>query len=204
MELEKTYVKPVYEEISNHFSNTRHYKWPWITSFIESLPKQSLIYDICCGNGRNMNYSDYNFIGIDNCEGFVDICNKKGLNCINGDMCYLPFKNNSCEALINIAGFHHLDTVERRIIALKEAKRVCKDNGKILISVWSKNQPEKTKRQFEKYGDNLVDYNKNGKVFKRYYYIFKIDEIKNLFNDTGLKIIQHNWNCGNEIFILSK
>ena len=62
MDLERTYVKPVYEEISNHFSNTRHYKWPWITNFIESLPKQSLIYDICCGNGRNMNYIDSNFI----------------------------------------------------------------------------------------------------------------------------------------------
>ena len=33
----------------------------------------------------------------------------------------------------------------------------------------SKNQPKKTKRIFENYGDNMVDYNKEGVIYKRYY-----------------------------------
>jgi hypothetical protein len=69
--------------------------------------------------------------------------------------------------------------------------------------VWSKNQPKKTKRTFENYGNNIVNYNKDGEVYKRYYYIFQLEEIKNLFTQCNLKILSHEYNCGNEIFILT-
>ena len=73
-------VKKIYDIIAPEFNKTRGYYLKPISEFIHNLPKQSLIYDIGCGNGRNMTYADYNFIGIDNCEGFVKICNDKGLN----------------------------------------------------------------------------------------------------------------------------
>ena len=204
MSLEKKYVKPTYEMISKHFGHTRHYKWSFVTDFIESHKKNSLIYDIGCGNGRNMLYEDYNFIGVDNCENFINICLNKNLVCYQADMCNLPFKDNTCDGVINIASFHHLDTIDRRMKALKEMARVCKSNGKIMITIWSKNQPKKTKRIFEKYGDNMVDYNKEGVIYKRYYYIFQLEEIKNLFTQCDLKILSHEYNCGNEIFILTQ
>ena len=71
---EEKYVKNVYENIAERFNNTRAYKWQWINSFLEKLKKDSLIYDIGCGSGRNMNYDGLNFIGIDNCENFIKIC----------------------------------------------------------------------------------------------------------------------------------
>ena len=40
--------------------------------------------------------------------------------------------------------------------------------------------------------------------YKRFYYIFKIEEIKTLFINSGLKIFDHKHDCGNEIFILTK
>ena len=82
--------------------------------------------------------------------------------------------------------------------------RLLKPKGKILISVWSKNQPEKNKKVFETYGDNYVEWKKDNEVFKRYYYIFQIEEIKKLFEETGFKIENYIWDCGNEIFILTK
>ena len=81
-------------------------------------------------------------------------------------------------------------------------KRLLKPGGKILISVWSINQPEKIKKSFNNYGNNIVLWNSYGKIYERYYYIFKIEEIKNLFNLVGLKLIHHEYNCGNEIFQL--
>ena len=72
--IELEHVKQIYQDIANEFDVTRAYKWRWISNFINSLPKNSLIYDIGCGSGRNMDYPDYRFIGFDNCQSFINIC----------------------------------------------------------------------------------------------------------------------------------
>jgi ubiquinone/menaquinone biosynthesis C-methylase UbiE len=205
MVLEEEYVKNVYEEIANEFNDTRHYKWPFITTFITQQPRQSLIYDIGCGNGRNMEYSNYNFIGIDNCRNFCDICHSKGLEVYQNDMINIPFKDNSADALMCIAAFHHLSNIKRRIRSLQEMKRVIIPNGRIIISVWSKTQPKQTKREFKNYGDNFVKWKRrDDKEFERFYYIFIIDEIMKLFKYVGLECVSHTWEFGNDIFILQK
>jgi len=42
----------VYEEICNHFSETRHKQWPNVTKFLESLEEGTLLLDVGCGNGK--------------------------------------------------------------------------------------------------------------------------------------------------------
>ena len=83
-------------------------------------------------------------------------------------------------------------------------KRLVKPGGKILISTWSINQPQKTRRTFNNYGNNIVLWNSYGKVYERYYYIFKLDEIKELIKKVGLIIINYEYSCGNEVFSLMK
>lgn len=50
--LESQYVHQVYEEISSHFSSTRHSPWPQVRDFLLSLPPGSVLADIGCGNGK--------------------------------------------------------------------------------------------------------------------------------------------------------
>jgi len=201
---ETKYVKEVYAEIAQFFDHTRGYTWPWVAKFIaDYVPKDGVVYDLGCGNGRNMSTKGVNFVGLDNCGNLLEICEKKGLNVVEGDVCKLPFQENSCDAVINIAVFHHLSTRERRIIALNEMARVCKKGGHILLSVWSKSQPKKTRRVFDKYGDTIVKWDQNGVIYERYYYIFQIPEIKELFEYTGLQIVDHKLDCGNEVFVLT-
>ena len=157
-----------------------------------------------CGNGRNMTYKNFKFIGIDNCNKFIEICRDKNLEVINSNMIELPFKNDIFDSIICIASFHHLYYREDKISALKEMKRVVKIGGKILLSVWSKQQPDKTKKNFSNYGNNIVTWNKYGKVYERYYYIFKIDELYTLLKICGLTVISHEKYCGNEVFTLLK
>jgi ubiquinone/menaquinone biosynthesis C-methylase UbiE len=146
---------------------------------------------------------NYNFIGIDNCIEFIKICTKQNMNVIQSDMTKIPIKSHSQDAVISIASFHHLSSNTRRLEALKEMRRIIKASGKILISVWSINQPEKTRRKFTEYGDTIVTWNNNrGKIYDRYYYIFNIDEIKELFKKADLILEKHIWDCGNEIFVL--
>ena len=87
-------------------------------------------------------------------------------------------------------------------------KRVLKINGKILLSIWSINQPNKIKRKFYHYGDTIVNWNTNRKdnknnfiIIPRYYYIFELNEIKNLLKQ-HFTITNYFWDTGNEIFEL--
>ena len=203
-EIEENYVKGVYENIAKRFNHSRAFKWKWIDDFYKTLNKNSLVYDIGCGSGRNMNYDGLQFIGIDNCHNFIKICESKKLNVIETNVTNIPVEDNTADAIICIAMFHQLSSYENRIQTLLEIKRLVKIGGKILLSVWSINQPAKTKRTFDKYGDNIVLWNNYGTIYERYYYIFQISEIKELFEKTGLKILEHNYDCGNEIFILTK
>ena len=205
--IEETQVKNVYEEIASHFDNTRVYKWPCVNEFLDELTNDSIVYDLGCGNGRNMinnNTQNIHFTGIDNCESFVKICKSNKLNVFNGNIMKVPLESGSADAILCIAVFHHLATVENRIIALYEMKRLLKNTGKILLSVWSINQPQKTRRSFNNYGNNIVLWNKFGRIYERFYYIFKLEELKYLFNKCGLIIIEYEYSCGNEIFTLIK
>jgi SAM-dependent methyltransferase len=204
-QIELDNVKNIYEEIADHFSNTRVYKWTWVNNFLNNLKKNSIVYDLGCGNGRNMNHGSLKFIGIDNCENFIKICKERNLEVINSNITNIPLNNCSADAVICIAVFHHLSNEKNRIDALFEMKRLVKNGGKILLSIWSINQPSKTRRNFSNYGNNIVLWNNNkGKIYERYYYIFKLDEIKKLFEKAGLIILNYDYNCGNEIFTLMK
>ena len=101
MEIEENYVFKTYDQIAKHFSDTRSYKWPWISNFIENN-KGKTILDLGCGNGRNMDYDGCDFIGVDTSQEFVNICRKKNFNCIKSDMCSLCFKDNNFDAIICI------------------------------------------------------------------------------------------------------
>ena len=205
--IETKYVKNVYDAIATHFDNTRLYKWSWVNDFLNTLKINSIVYDVGCGNGRNMinnNSNNLIFTGIDNCENFVTLCKSKNLNVINANMTSIPLKSNSADAILCIAVFHHLENTENRVKALLEMKRLIKIKGQILLSTWSINQPQKTRRSFNNYGNNIVLYNKYGTLYERFYYIFKIDELHKLFTLCGLTIIDYKYDCGNEIFTLIK
>lgn len=207
MDYQEKNVKQVYNEIAHHFNVTRVNNWKWITEFVQSIKSiqiNPVIYDFGCGSGRNMMYEGVNFIGIDNCHEFIKICRSKNLNVIESNITRTPLSNKSADAIMCIATFHHIDNNDDRILALLEMSRLLKPSGVIVLSVWSINQPEKTRRHFSEYGDNIVLWNKYGKIYERYYYIFMIDEIMRLFKMANLTIEKHVYDCGNEIFYLKK
>lgn len=45
-------VHKVYNEIANHFSETRHSPWPQVNAFIQQFEMGSVLVDIGCGNGK--------------------------------------------------------------------------------------------------------------------------------------------------------
>jgi ubiquinone/menaquinone biosynthesis C-methylase UbiE len=206
MEFELSNVKLIYENIAASFSDKRYTNWDWIDNFVKLQSNNSYILDIGCGNGRNMKYPNYNFYGVDNCSKFIEMAKDISPNVYLSDMTELPFEDNFFDAIISIASFHHLSTIERRLKCIQEMYRVLKPGGKILLSIWSINQSHNKKLNNKfKYGDNIVPFkdNQGNNIGNRYYYIFQIDEIYNILNENFI-IDCHNWIHGNEVFILHK
>jgi tRNA (uracil-5-)-methyltransferase TRM9 len=201
-------VKQSYDLIAEYFKNTRVFTWTWTDNFINKLQKNSLILDIGSGNGRNTRYNNHIIYGLD--ISFEQLKMNKSINKsdIQGTMTKIPFRDNTFDAILSIASFHHLNSVSEREECLKEMKRVLQPSGKVLLSVWSINQPSKTKRKFEYYGNNIVNWNTNRKnhngnfiIIPRYYYIFQLNEITELLKKYFI-IDKYYWDCGNEIFEL--
>ena len=173
--LEKEHVQDVYDEIADHFSDTRYCIWDFVRNFVENKRELNGL-DIGCGNGKNMGiFPEMKITGVDRCEKFVEICAKKGHSVMLADCCSLPFENNVFDYAISIAAFHHMATDERRNLAMSEMIRVLKPGGEGLVSVWAvENQnKEKIKRNFVP-KDNFVKWLRRSdkKIFQRYYHIY--------------------------------
>ncbi|KAB7506468.1 Alkylated DNA repair protein alkB-like protein 8 [Armadillidium nasatum] len=116
---ERDHVLNVYEEIADHFDQTRHKPWPNVLKFVESLEMGSLLLDVGCGNGKYMNENKNifsvtsSFLYI-NVLTTVKICfkyvGKKFLKSLSPIVCSLPFRNNVFDAVICIAVIHHLSS----------------------------------------------------------------------------------------------
>ncbi|XP_043263037.1 alkylated DNA repair protein alkB homolog 8 [Colletes gigas] len=139
--IENSYVHEVYENISSHFDETRHNQWPNVSKFLQSLNPGDILLDIGCGNGKYLHEHEHIFkIGCDRSQNLMKICRNKNFEVFLSDCLYLPYKNNSLDAVISIAVIHHLSTHERRKQAISELARVLRPNGKCLIYVWAKEQ----------------------------------------------------------------
>jgi|TARA_Y100000389_G_scaffold201327_1_gene243765 SAM-dependent methyltransferase len=198
MSIEDLNVKNVYNKIANEFSNTRYRPWTCVENFLDNIPQNSIIGDIGCGNGKNMLYrKDCTNIGCDFSENLVKICLEKNLQVISGDILNIPFKDNNFDFTICIAVIHHLSTNEKRKKAISELLRVTKSNGKILILVWALEQEPDSRRKFTEQ-DNMVDWkDKKGNLLgKRYYYVFKQNELESLIPDKNM-IVQSFYEKGN-------
>ncbi|XP_032680490.1 alkylated DNA repair protein alkB homolog 8 [Odontomachus brunneus] len=152
--LENSYVHKVYEEISNHFSETRHKQWPNVTKFLENLEEGTLLLDVGCGNGKYLCGDQKIYkLGCDHSSGLAEICRRRGFEVLLCDCLHLPHRDESIDATISIAVIHHLSTRERRKRAIAEMMRVLRPNGKCLIYVWAKEQRRDSAESFYlKYG----------------------------------------------------
>lgn len=185
-EIEKS-VQTVYNSISDHFSNTRHYLWPSVKEFLNSLPRYSIVGDIGCGNGKNMNYlirDNYYFIGMDFSQKFLEICSAKKLEVFGANNFNIPLKTNSLDYCISIAVIHHLATEENRLECINELLRITNFNGLIMIQVWAYEREHN--KSFESQ-DATIPWKTKDKVYNRYYYLFKKNELDNLIQKSKYK-----------------
>lgn len=157
--LETAHVRDVYDKIAEDFSRTRYQMWPRVAEFIDSLPENTLVADVGCGNGKYLDALSENgriTLGSDFSKGLVNVCREKdrvtkgGL--IVSDCLQSPLRNNLFDAAISIAVIHHMTSFKRRLQAFSELSRVLKSGGKGFATVWA----------FEQKNTNYVDKGSDG------------------------------------------
>ncbi|KAI4889438.1 hypothetical protein NFI96_021260 [Prochilodus magdalenae] len=140
-QLEAQYVHRVYEEISAHFSSTRHAPWPRVRDFLLSLQPGETLADVGCGNGKYLGINPQIItVGCDRSVNLVGICAERGFQAFVSDALNVPLRSSSFDACISIAVIHHFSTKERRLAAIQELVRLLKVGGRALIYVWAKEQ----------------------------------------------------------------
>lgn len=201
-----TDIQLTYNFISKEFSDSRYRVWNSVANFLDTIKLNTKNADIGCGNGKNMKYrSELDFIGLDLCENFVDICIQSKLNVIHGNILNIPFESNYFDNVISIAVIHHLKTKEDRYKAIQELIRITKPGGRILIYVWSFEQDSNSKRKFETQ-DVLVPFRlKNSdKSFDRFYHVYVHGELENDIQDKNIIIEKVGYESSNHFIIIKK
>ncbi len=141
--LEKT--KNDYNLIAENFSSTRYSIWPELNILGGYIKGGDKILDLGCGNGRFLELFKeikVDYMGVDNSEKLIEITNKKypGKKFQVADALNLPFPDNYFDKIFSIAVLHHIPSGDFRNQFIKEAKRVLKPGGLLIITVWKFHQ----------------------------------------------------------------
>ena len=178
-----------------------------VSETIEFLEgKSGKVLDLGCGSGRNFIKNDkLKFYGVDFSKTMLklaeDYAKKEGIDfeVVKSSADKIPFDDEFFDVGIYSAALHCVDSEERRLLSVKELFRVLKTGGEAIISVWGKKQ----KRIKNKDKECFIPWTVGDKKYERYTYIFDKDELENLLESVGFKIVK-SWEDRNVNVIVRK
>ena len=199
-------IQVVYDEIAQDFNKTRRALWPGVTKFLDSVPSNSTLLDLGCGNGKYLSYRANDCIvhACDTCASLVHIAREKHpqANIIHADGTSLPYKDNSFDAVMSIAVLHHLPLQAQRTQFINEMIRVVRPGGQLLVTVWA---TEALKSTWIPLGNNdyIVPWsysksgNGQGESHDRFYHLFTKEESQSIFPPQSTNTQSIEWECNN-------
>lgn len=181
-----------YDEIANDFQASRSELWPELNYFSKLVQKGDRILDLGCAHGRLIKLFEQTTIdyhGLDLSRKLIESARQKNPEFAFkvGDARQLPYQNKLFDSVWLIALLHHLpDSAVLKV--LKEAARVVKPGGRIVITVW---HPDKInfwrklgRRSFlRKWGDQSL----------LYYRFFRPRELKRLVLKSGVVVAEEGF-----------
>lgn len=133
-----------YNLIADHFSRARQKAWKEFRFlFEEYLVPGERVLDLGCGNGRFFefckNRDKVDYFGVDSSEKLIEIAKKRypGGKFQVANVLNIPFPSNFFDKIYSLAVLHHIPSKTFRLQFLKEAKRVLKPGGLLILTVWN-------------------------------------------------------------------
>ena len=156
-----------------------------------------------CGNGRFfeiLKEKNVQYFGLDNSEKLIEVAREKypQANFSTYDGFKIPFEDNSFDQVFCIAVLHHIPSRQLRVQFLKEAQRVLKKDGLLILTTWYMWQNSKyLKKLFQNWflkikGQSDLDwldaYVNWGKQGQRYIHYFTKKELGGIIKESGFSI----------------
>jgi len=227
MNLEEAYslveeTKKTYNLISSHFHQTRQKLWQELEDLKHFFFKGQNVLDFGCGNGRFYSLiqdKNINYYGADISENLITLAQKQipqGKFTVLDSTLTLPYQDNFFDNIVCIATLHHIPSKELRRKLVLEFKRVLKNNGVLIITVWDFYRGKNLKYLFSSYyewlkhlllpqnpklerGDLFMPWkDNNGQIVaQRFFHAFSLKELRTLIKKEGfkikeLKLLSHN------------
>lgn len=132
-----------YKKIAHDFASTRKVFWQELYFLGDLIQDGMSVLDIGCGNGRFLEvvgHKNITYVGVDNVEEFITLAkqtygNKGTFLC--ADALALPFEDSRFDVAVSFGVLHHIPSKKLRKQFLKEAHRVLKKDGLLLLTVWN-------------------------------------------------------------------
>lgn len=194
-----------YEKIAADFSRTRGTFWPELLFVRDLIPDESRLLDIGCGNGRflgTLGGKTLDYTGIDFSEGLIGVARERyrdraNTSFIVGDALTLPFPDRLFDNAVSFAVLHHIPSRAYRVQFLREAARVVKPGGLIVVTAWNvwHSRPRivlefALKKIFggthADFGDAILDFGTEKNT--RYVHALTMSKIRSLAREAGLTI----------------
>jgi len=163
------------------------------------ITKDASVLEVGCGNGRSIFDilpKTKNVTGIDHDKKAVadtknNFSRYPSIKILKADAAQLPFDNEEFDFVICMITFANF--ADKKFKALEEMRRVLKDSGKIIISVFSENALEERMRVYKTSGVKIKEV-KNGTVIfdeslgDNISEQFTKEQLENIFSKVNLKI----------------
>jgi len=183
-----------YNSIADKYSRVREKDWKEFNFLFDKyLLQNDKVLDLGCGNARfyqAFKNKNVDYLGIDVSSKLIEIAKNNHpegrfeVSSINSIL------SNSFDKVYSIAVLHHIPSRELRSNFLKEMRRVLKDDGYLVLTVW--NLKNKIKKR------NFLDWFRldKGDVFlpwygshDTYFHCFNLEELIQLASEVGFDII---------------
>ncbi len=132
-----------YKDIAEDFESTRKVFWEELYFLGDYIKDGDKVLDLGCGNGRFLEVigrKNIDYTGIDSSESFIKAAKDTYGNIehfIHGDALKLPFKENEFDIVVSFGVLHHIPSKKLRRQFLREANRVLKKEGLLILTVWN-------------------------------------------------------------------
>jgi tRNA (uracil-5-)-methyltransferase TRM9 len=187
--------REVYDQIAPGWYNFRHYSiFRTELEILSQRWKQGRLLNIGSGHGADfLPFKDgFELCGMDFSGEMIKLARRYShkfefpAHLQVADARRLPYSNGSFDWAISIATYHHIQTKEEQLAALKELKRILKPDGEALITVWNRCQF----RFWFKGKEVSVPWKVKGQVVMRYYYLFTYPELEKLVKKAGFTLLK--------------